>query len=208
MGCCPGAAGRTSARGRRRGGGGARGGPWRRLLHKIDQPAARRTRVRRTRGARAARNLGLQRMARRLSKAKGRAGKMREVVVAGCAHTSLSCSKMITNRMYGSMCGSRASEPSSRSRVGLHDTRTRGGYWCEQARALAVAGGRVVCLGAASTSTGTAQRLLPARLLICAACLLQRLPSCTHWPQGGLGGKTAQAMRFDFLLCSHARNPR
>ena len=34
-------------------------------------------------------------------------------------------SKMTTNRLYGSMCGSRASEPSSRSRVGLHDTRTR-----------------------------------------------------------------------------------
>ena len=43
-------------------------------------------------------------------------------------------SKMITNKLYGSMCGSRASEPSSRSRVGLHDTRTRGGYWREQAR--------------------------------------------------------------------------
>ena len=34
-------------------------------------------------------------------------------------------SKMTTNRLYGSMCGSRASEPSSRSRVGLHDTNTR-----------------------------------------------------------------------------------
>ena len=43
-------------------------------------------------------------------------------------------SKMIMNKLYGSMCGSRASEPSSRSRVGLHDTRTRGGYWREQAR--------------------------------------------------------------------------
>ena len=58
MGCCPGAAGGSSAGGRRRGGGGARGGPRRRLLHKIGQPAARRTRVRRARGARAARDLG------------------------------------------------------------------------------------------------------------------------------------------------------
>ena len=41
---------------------------------------------------------------------------------------------LITNRLYSSMCGSRASEPSSRSRVNLHDTRTHGGYWRERAR--------------------------------------------------------------------------
>ena len=42
-----------------------------------------------------------------------------------CARTSLSRSSMITNRMYGSMCGSRASEPSSRARLSACTIRAR-----------------------------------------------------------------------------------
>ena len=98
------------------------------------------------------------------------------------------------------MCGSRASEPSSRSRVGLHDTRTGHGYWREQARRSLW---RVVksCVWelpvrALVPLSGSRPHAYSSALHAC----FQQLPSCTHWPQGGLGGKTAQAMRFDFIL--------
>ena len=52
---------------------------------------------------------------------------------------------LITNRMYGSVCGSRAWEPSSQSRLGLYETcSTDGEYWRERAR-HSLAGGRAVC---------------------------------------------------------------
>ena len=93
-----------------------------------------------------------------------------------CAHLAWSL-LLITNKMYGPTCGSRASEPSSRSHIGLYDTSTGGGSWREQARRSL----RLVVESCAQQLPAGAQWLLPARLLICAACLLP--PSCTHWPR-------------------------
>ena len=57
-------------------------------------------------------------------------------------------------------------------------------------------------------------RALPARLAVCAACLLQQPPSCTHWPRAAQQCRhQSQHLQAEcggwrvwkvFLLCSHA----
>ena len=82
------------------------------------------------------------------------------------ARTSLSRSSMITNRMYGSMCGSRASEPSSRSRLSACTIRARmvgAGVSERGARWLVV---ELCARELPALPLGTAQRLLPVRLAI------------------------------------------
>ena len=72
-------------------------------------------------------------------------GRCGQGVVEEAASTLMSVSKMITNRMYGSVFGSRAWEPSSQSRLGLYEAcSTDGEYWRERAR-HSLAGGRAVC---------------------------------------------------------------
>ena len=72
-------------------------------------------------------------------------GVVEELRARSCEPGSMSGSKMITNRMYGSVCGSRAWEPSSQSRLGLYEMcSTDGEYWRERAR-HSLAGGRAVC---------------------------------------------------------------
>ena len=83
-----------------------------------------------------------------------------------CTLLSQSRSKMITNRMYGSMCGSRASEPSSRSRLSAYTIRARmvgTGVSERGARWLVV---ELCARELPALPLGTAQRLLPVRLAI------------------------------------------
>ena len=118
-----------------------------------------------------------------------------------CTSLSQSRSKMITNRMYGSMCGSRASEPSSRSRLSACTIRARmvgTGVSERGARWLVV---ELCARELPALPLGTAQRLLPVRLAICAAGLLHRPPGCRHCPQTGWAGTLAIGLAFDFCLC-------
>ena len=119
-----------------------------------------------------------------------------------CAHLAESL-LMITNRMYGSMCGSRASEPSSRSRLSACTIRARmvGAGVSERGARWLVA--ELCAHELPAHPLGTAQRLLPARLAICAAGLLNWPPGCTRCPQTGWAGKLGTASRLT-LLC-HAR---
>ena len=87
MGCCPGSAGGTGARGRRCGGGAAGGRPRRLTSNKIGQPAEGRKRVRRALRDRRVRDLG-----RSWGSPRGRTGSGRAGLRIGCP-ARLTCAK-------------------------------------------------------------------------------------------------------------------
>ena len=109
------------------------------------------------------------------------------------ARTSLSRSSMITNRMYGSMCGSRVRAQLLLSPFGLFDTRTGGGYWSEQARRSRWQVAELCARELPAHPLGTAQRLLPARLATRAlqACSICCPAECIGTPR--LGGNAESA---------------
>ena len=130
------------------------------------------------------------------------------VVEELCAHLA-SGRSMITNMMYASMCGSRASEPSSRSRVNLHDTRTRGGDWREPAR-------RSLWLVVKSCAWEQPARALVPLSGSCPHAWLSALHACynaaartDHERRSGADIRAAECGGWRvsklFLLCSHAR---
>ena len=106
-----------------------------------------------------------------------------------CTLLSQSRSKMITNRMYGSMCGSRAPEPSSRSRLSAYTIRARmvgTGVSERGARFLVV---ELCARELPALPLGTAQRLLPVRLAIWSCRPAPSAARLDALPTTRLGGK-------------------